>query len=86
MDAAVAAVASCHVVEANQLDIVRGVPCITVRFMVEGSTYDGENSLALDAAACLRHAVEDVATTGSLQVRRRERGRWLPLGPHKIGT
>lgn len=79
MQTAVAAVASRHLVEANQLDIVRGVPCITVRFLVEGSTYDGENCLALDAAACLRHTVENVATTGSLQVRRRERGRWLPV-------
>jgi hypothetical protein len=79
MDLAVAVVASRHVVEANQLDIVGGVPRITVRFMVEASEYDAENHLARDAAASLRHGVEPAATTGALRTCRRSAGKWLAL-------
>ncbi|WP_125610179.1 hypothetical protein [Specibacter cremeus] len=79
MDTAVAVVGSAHVVEANQLDIVAGVPRITVRFMVEASEYDGENAAARDAAANMRHGVDRIATTGALRVFRRSAGKWLPL-------
>lgn len=79
MDMAVAVVGAAHVVEANQLDVVAGVPRITVRFMVESSEYDAENRLARDAAASLRHGVNTVATTGALRTFRRSAGKWLPL-------
>lgn len=79
MDTAVAVVGSSHVVEANQLDVVAGVPRITVRFMVEASEYDAENRLARDAAASLQHGVNSVALTGSLRTFRRSAGKWLPL-------
>ncbi|WP_113716723.1 hypothetical protein [Arthrobacter dokdonensis] len=79
MDTAVAVVASRHVVEANQLDVVAGVPRITVRFMVEGSEYDAENHLARDTAASLQHGLGSVALTGALRTFRRSAGKWLPL-------
>lgn len=79
MDTAVAVVGSVHVVEANQLDIVAGVPRITVRFMVEAGEYHAENQLARNAAASMAHGVNEVATTGALRAFRRSAGKWLPL-------
>ena len=79
MDTAVAVVGSAHVVEANQLDVVAGVPRITVRFMVEASEYDAENRLARDAAASLQHGLNAVAVTAALRTFRRSAGKWLPL-------
>ncbi|MDQ0278653.1 hypothetical protein QO003_002956 [Arthrobacter silviterrae] len=79
MAMAVAAVGAAHVVEANQLDVVAGVPRITVRFMVEASEYDAENRLARDAAASMRHGVKTVATTAALRSYRRSAGKWLAL-------
>lgn len=79
MGMAVAAVGAAHVVEANQLDIVAGVPRITVRFMVEASEYDTENLQARDAAAAMRHGINTVGTTGTLRTARRSAGKWLPL-------
>jgi hypothetical protein len=79
MEAAVDAVGSAHVVEANQLDVVAGVPRITVRFTVDPNAYDAENRQALQAAANMRHAVEQVATTDRLAVLRRSRGKWQAL-------
>ncbi|WP_427016302.1 hypothetical protein ACQCSX_16255 [Pseudarthrobacter sp. P1] len=80
MDAAVAAVGSIHVVEANQLDLVAGIPRITVRFMVEASEYGAENRQALHAGAGMREEVDAVAVAGRLSVLRRNRGKWMPLG------
>lgn len=79
MDTAVAALAASHHVEANQLDIVAGIPRITLRFMVPDNEFSLENSQALQAAANMRHAVETVADTERLRVLRRRRGRWIPL-------
>lgn len=79
MDMAVAAVGSGHVVEANQLDIVAGIPRITVRFMVEASEYDAENQLARHAAISLAQGVNEVATTGDLRTYRRSAGKWLTV-------
>ncbi|ALE04488.1 hypothetical protein AL755_02080 (plasmid) [Arthrobacter sp. ERGS1:01] len=79
MDMAVAVLGSAHVVEANQLDVVAGVPRITVRFMVEASEYDAEDRQARDAAAALQHGVNAVATTGALRAFRRSAGKWLAL-------
>lgn len=80
MEAAVDAVGSAHVVEANQLDIVGGTPRIAVRFTVDPTARDIEDRQALQAAANMRHAVGQVAVTGRLQVLRRVRGRWEPVG------
>jgi hypothetical protein len=80
MEAAVDAVGSAHVVEANQLEIVGGVPRIAVRFTVDATARDIEDRQALQAAANMRHAVDEVAGTGRLQVLRRVRGRWEPVG------
>ena len=79
MDAAEAALSSAHLVEAKQLDVVAGVPRITLRFLVEET--DGETGArhAISAAMNMRHAVERVATVGSLRVLRRRRNRWERL-------
>ncbi|MGG5172657.1 hypothetical protein ACQR35_10830 [Pseudarthrobacter sp. J1738] len=77
MATAVEALESCHHVEANQLDIVRGVPQLTLRFLVEPTEYDAENRLARESAASVRDAVDRVAVTGRQTVSRRARGKWL---------
>ena len=79
MAAAVEALETRHHVEANQLDIVGGVPQISLRFMVDARDYSGENDEARSSAAMMRDAVERVAVTGSLYVLRRNRGRWSPV-------
>ncbi|MBW4094649.1 MAG: hypothetical protein HIU81_04265 [Acidobacteria bacterium] len=71
--------ASIHVVEAKQLDIVGGVPQITLRFTVDASTYQDENDAAANAAANMRHSVDAIASTGTLHVLRRAKGKWLPV-------
>ena len=79
MAAAVEALETRHHVEANQLDLAGGVPQLNLRFLVEPTSYSGENSQALESAAMMRDAVERVAVTGSLMVLRRSRGRWAPV-------
>ncbi|WP_417234905.1 hypothetical protein [Arthrobacter sp.] len=79
MDAAVAALGTRHHVEANQLDIVGGVPRITLRFTVEEEEYDADARAARSAAALMRAEVEQVARTRDLVVLRRARGRWSPV-------
>ncbi|MFW0771816.1 hypothetical protein ACLRGI_01445 [Paenarthrobacter nitroguajacolicus] len=79
MAAAVEALETRHHVESNQLDIVGGVPQISLRFTVGDRDYSGENDEARTSAAMMRDAVERVAVTGSLYVLRRSRGRWSPV-------
>ncbi|MFP3579905.1 hypothetical protein SB659_10020 [Arthrobacter sp. SIMBA_036] len=79
MAAAVEALETRHHVEANQLDIVGGVPQLTLRFLVDARDYIGENDDARTSAAMMRDAVERVALTGNLYVLRRNRGRWAPV-------
>lgn len=79
MDAAVAALATRHHVEANQLDIVAGIPRITLRFTVEEEEHDADARAARSAAALMRAGVEQVAQTKDLVVLRRVRGRWSPV-------
>lgn len=79
MEAAVAALGASHHVEANQLDIVSGIPRITLRFMVPDNEWSLENDQAKRAAANMRHAVDEVAEAERLRVLRRQRGRWVPL-------
>jgi len=79
MAAAIEALETRHHVESNQLDIVGGVPQLSLRFMVDARDYSGENDEARTSAAMMRDAVERVALTGSLYVLRRSRGRWAPI-------
>lgn len=79
MESAVAALAERHHVEANQLDIVAGVPRITLRFTVDDDEWANEVRNAREAAARMRVAVESVAVTERLAVLRRIRGRWSPV-------
>ncbi|MDR6438036.1 hypothetical protein J2790_003185 [Paenarthrobacter nicotinovorans] len=79
MAAAVEALETRHHVESNQLDIVGGVPQISLRFTVGDRDYSGENDEARTSAAMMRDAVERAAITGSLYVLRRSRGRWSPV-------
>ncbi|WP_087871777.1 hypothetical protein [Arthrobacter globiformis] len=79
MDTAVKALGSRHHVESHQLELAGGVPQLNLRFLVEPTEYNGENSAARESAAIMRDAVERVALTGSLAVLRRSRGRWAPV-------
>ncbi|WP_211880962.1 hypothetical protein [Pseudarthrobacter albicanus] len=79
MAAAVEALETRHHVESNQLELAGGVPQLNLRFLVEPTSYSGENSQAREAAAMVRDAVERVAVTGNLTVLRRSRGRWTPV-------
>ncbi len=80
MASAVDAVGSSHLVEAHRLDIVAGVPRITVRFMVDATSTDQENERALVSAGDMEDAVSRVATCRGLRVLRRSpRGRWLQV-------
>ncbi|GER22817.1 hypothetical protein NCCP1664_13140 [Zafaria cholistanensis] len=79
METAVAAISARHHVEANQVDIVAGIPRITLRFTVEEPKRDAENRTARESAALMRAAVEAVAATERLAVLRRVRGRWVPV-------
>ncbi len=77
MDTAVNSLATGHHVDANQLDVIGGVPRITVRYTVEDE--GGPDSRAIDSAAAMRAAVENVAVTEKLVVLRRTGGRWIVL-------
>ncbi|MDQ0616966.1 hypothetical protein [Arthrobacter globiformis] len=79
MDTAVESLGSRHHVESNQLELAGGVPQLNLRFLVEATEYNRENSAARESAAVMRDAVERVALTGSLSVLRRNRGRWAPV-------
>ncbi|MHA7142800.1 MULTISPECIES: hypothetical protein [unclassified Arthrobacter] len=79
MDSATAALGAAHLVEAKQLDVVAGVPRITLRFLVEETDYETGARQAISAAVNMRHAVERVATVGILRVLRRRRNRWERL-------
>ncbi|QCU78864.1 hypothetical protein E7744_12545 [Citricoccus sp. SGAir0253] len=80
MAAAEAALAAAYTVEAKDLEVVARVPRIVLRFTVPESTWAGEDRAALAAAARMRQAVAEVATTGRAEVLRRVRGRWQPVG------
>lgn len=77
MEAAVAGVDTLRLVEAHGLEIERGKPVITVRFLVEPASADTEDALAWAAARAMALAVDGVATQGALRLTRRVRGRWL---------
>lgn len=77
LERAVEAVGSSHVVEAKDLDLVRGVPVIMVRFYVDDTGEDEEVARAHAAADAMAAHVADVAKTGRLTVLRRLKGRWV---------
>lgn len=78
LQAAEEALGSRHLVEATRIDVVRGVPEITLRFLVEAASDDDEAAAARESALMMHEAVEDVATTGRLRLLRQRRGRWIP--------
>lgn len=77
MDTAVAVMEEHHLVEAKDLDIVRGVPQILVRFYVPDTGPEEEVGRAYAAAEAMREGVGQVARTGALRVVRRQKGRWV---------
>lgn len=77
MDTAVNTLATAHHVDANQLDVIAGVPRISVRYTVEDD--GGPDVRAIASAAGMRAAVENVAVTEKLVVLRRTKGRWIVL-------
>lgn len=79
MESAVQTIGLVRLVEANQLDLIGGVPRLSVRFLVESSTFLGENDDARSTAASMHSAVDQVGLTGALRVSRRVRGRWEPV-------
>ncbi len=84
MEAAVAGVARRHQVEAQQLDLVRGMPVVRVRFVVDAASQTAEDVAALAAGEALAAAVDEVARHGLLQVTRRVKGRWYRLDPERL--
>ena len=79
MDTAEAALNATHPVAAKDIEIVSRVPRIVLRITVPASTPQAEDAEALQAAANMAEAVAGVATTGRLEVLRRDAGRWVPL-------
>jgi len=84
MAAAVAGVARGHLVEAQQLDLVRGMPVVRVRFVVDAASQTAEDVAALSAGEALAAAVDEVARHGALQVTRRVKGRWYRLDAERL--
>lgn len=85
MDLASAAVQATHELAARDIEVVARVPRIVLRFTVPASHRAAEDAEAVDVAARLAEAVAGVATTGRLDVLRREGGRWVPTPPPAAG-
>jgi len=83
MDAAVAGVALLCPVEGQQLDLVRGMPVIRIRF-VDAASQTAEDRAALTAGEALASAVAEVARHGAMQVTRRVKGRWYRVDPERL--
>ncbi len=80
--AAVAGAGRTHHVEASQLDLVRGMPVIRVRYVVDAASQSAEDAEALLVGAALARAVDEVALGGEAQVTRRlGSGRWYRVLP-----
>lgn len=79
LDLAAAAVQATHDVAATDVEVVARVPRIVVRFTVPASHGAAEGAEAAAVAARMHEAVDAVATTGRLDVLRRDGGRWLPV-------
>ncbi|MDO4238950.1 hypothetical protein [Micrococcus sp.] len=79
MDTAEAAVGATHEVAAKDVEVVGRVPRIVLRFTVPASHRRAEDEEAAAVGARMAEAVGGVATTGRLDVLRREGGRWLPV-------
>ncbi len=76
MDVATAALQATHEVAARDIEVVARVPRIVLRFTVDASNGHAEDDEARAAAARMAEAVAGVATTGRLDVLRRDGGRW----------
>lgn len=80
MDTAEAALSATHLVVAKDIEVVSRVPRIVLRITVPSSNPQAEDAEARQAAANMAEAVAEVATTGRLDVLRRDGGRWIPVG------
>lgn len=79
MSAAVRTVSRSHTVESTDIQVISGVPQIVLRFTVEPTSEDEENSIARRAGREMTTAVAAVAQTGGLRILRRVGGRWKPV-------
>lgn len=80
MDTAEAALSATHLVSAKDIEVVSRVPRVVLRITVPPSNPHAEDAEARQAAANMAEAVGEVATTGRLDVLRRDGGRWVPVG------
>lgn len=80
MDTAEAALSATHQVAAKDIEVVARVPRIVLRITVPASNPRDEDAEARQAAANMAEAVREVATTGRLDVLRRDGGRWIQVG------
>ncbi|MDQ7992771.1 MAG: hypothetical protein AAGC63_06445 [Propionicimonas sp.] len=83
LEAARAAVAEVRHVEDSHVDVepvIRGdgIPRVVVRFVEPAGSPADEDARAWAAATRMATAVREVATTASLRLHRRQRGRWQP--------
>ncbi|MCH8614302.1 hypothetical protein [Arsenicicoccus dermatophilus] len=79
LETAVRTVRATHVVEADGLDVVGGMPRIWVRFTVDASGRDDEEHDARMVRARVVHAVAQVARCRNGRAARRVRDRWVPI-------
>lgn len=78
MDAALLSLAA-HPVDASDIRLIDGVPCIIVRFTVPASSDAQEDAAAQVAASRACEGVRRVATTRGHRLLRGRHGRWLPI-------
>ncbi len=79
LDIAREVVSRTHVVEKVSLDLPRGVPVVTVRFVVEESNADAEDHEAFDLASRYLVAMSEFVDIRRVEVRRRIKGRFEPI-------
>ncbi len=77
LPAAVEAVAARHHVDADRLDVVRGVARIGVRFTVPPTGEAEEEARARATVEAAVDAVERLATWSDARLERRDGGRWV---------
>lgn len=78
MDAALLSLAAHHV-DASDIRLIDGVPCINVRFTVPASSNAEEDAAAQVAASRAREEVQRVATTRGHRLLQGRHGRWIPI-------
>lgn len=77
MTTARSALAAMFTVESTDIQMVVRTARIVLRYTVEATSDEEEQMLAVLGARRMRATVAHVATTGTLEVFRRQGGRWL---------